>query len=180
MRPGSVPVPYSNPMAHGGMARLPGGVPGPHGGGSAFPPPRGKTHATGVNSQSKGLLSPIQGPTVSVHGPVAESHTPIRPDHRRTVNNDDQEKVGWPIDTESEFRTEYGNATEPYTTETGTGDKQNGTEQESAMELAGKEWLQWVEESSATEKRLMILRGLPGSGKSTLARYELYSPMVQW
>jgi predicted kinase len=101
---------------------------------------------------------------------VAESHTPIRPDHRRTVNNDDQEKVGWPIDTESEFRTEYGNATEPYTTETGTGDKQNGTEQESAMELAGKEWLQWVEESSATEKRLMILRGLPGSGKSTLAR----------
>ena len=177
MGPGGIPV------AHGSMPMEPsgthGGLPVAHG---VEPQRTSNAEQTLTNSQSRVLLTS----PVSTHGLMAgglggmspailsDSHTPIQPDHQKTVD-DDQGKVGWPIVTESESSTEHWNLTESSESTmigTGTGNRQHGTEPDDGvdLELAGKEW-EDGDRALTTEKKLVILRGLPGSGKSTLARY---------
>lgn len=97
------------------------------------------------------------------HALSSDSHTSIPSDHQN-----DQDKGGWPIVTEP--GTEHGNLTESGSTRSDT----NGEFEREPVDLAeaGKEWLKWDGGSQAltTNKKLVILRGLPGSGKSTLAR----------
>lgn len=101
------------------------------------------------------------------HALLSDSHTSIPSDHQN-----DQGKGGWPIVTEP--GTEHGNPTEASSTHKSRSDT-NGEFDREPVDLAeaGKEWLKWDGGGGPalpTNKKLMILRGLPGSGKSTLAR----------
>lgn len=104
---------------------------------------------------------------------LSDSYTPVPPDHQIPIEND-QDKGRWPLVTEP--GTEHVNLTQSSSTHESCTDTNVDcdTEPSSGVNLAevGQEWLKWDggHGTLTTNKRLVILRGLPGSGKSTLAR----------
>ena len=171
--PGGIPVvrsgmnirPGGPPMAHSGMTIAPGGIAmarngtaiGPNGLPMAY---NGTlvSHDSRVGQQVTHLQEPsIPGLLTDGQG-MSDSHKSIPPDHETS-------EVGWPIETASESGTESRQTSTPH----------HGTRPGSRLEEVGKEWLNWTDKTSTiSEKRLVLVRGLPGSGKTTLARYNTH------
>lgn len=165
LRSGMSHRPGGMPMAHRGMTIGPSGITKPNNGSAIGPNGLPVAYYNGSLVANDSKLGPqvtkpslMQGQSVPGRqtdgSEMSDSHKPILP-------NQEIAEAGWPIDTVSEFGTEPRQNHAP----------QDGTRPGSRLEEVGREWLSWTDKTSTiSDKRLVLLRGLPGSGKSTLAR----------
>jgi hypothetical protein len=155
--PGGIPI--NMPVRPGGMALAYNGRPFVPSGTPPTSEPQTTTNVTNKQNQTVTTLPLNLTQTVvnnnGTRTSVSDSHSP------------EPHGTGWPVEIESETGTEHL-STAHDDVETG-GDSIGDSRM---LEKAGREWLSWTKNNgpTPTEKKLILLRGLPGSGKSTLAR----------
>ena len=142
------------PMVPSGTPVAPHTVPPLKTNKSSQPAPKTSLHPSLNSVQQQRVVKDVVAGTSDL--PVSDSHSL------------DPERAWWPGKTNSET----GAHTPPSPSPQDLPRDGGPGEDMGRLEEAGREWMSWMKgDSSVTEKRLVLLRGLPGSGKSTLARY---------